>query len=195
MKMKLGKNKKLKEKKHLTPEEVEFKTETLKKEASSDEDFKKIIAFLVFVLIIGLCIGGLYFFNAKYVTKDSFQEESTTTTTEVSYNKNLINVSDIFGMDSKKDYNVLLYDKKDKMQEEFYKSVAARTYGDTPLYTVDLSLASNKAYYDPNGEENTKPTKVEEIKITRPTLIKFKKGKVVGYYTSQEDILKETKIK
>ncbi len=193
--MKLGKNRKLKEKKHLIPEEVEFKTETLKKEASSDEDFKKIIAFLVFIIIIGLCIGGLYFFNAKYVTKDSFQEESTTTTTEVSYNKNLINVSDIFGMDSKKDYNVLLYDKKDKMQNEFYQSVSSRTYGDTPLYTVDLSLASNKAYYDPNGEENTKPTKVEEIKITRPTLIKFKKGKVAGYFTSQEDILKETKIK
>ena len=193
--MKLGKNRKLKEKKHLTPEEVEFKTETLRKEESADEDFKKIIAFLVFILIIGLCVGGLYFFNAKYVTKDSFQEESTTTTTEVSYNRNLINVSDIFGMDSKKDYNVLLYDKKDKMQEEFYKSVASRTYGDTPLYTVDLSLASNKAYYDPKGEENTKPTKTEEIKITRPTLIKFKKGKVVGYITSQEEILKETKIK
>ena len=189
----IKKNRKLKEKKPIDPSEMKFETTVMKKETNVDEDYKKIVVFLVFIIIIGLAIGGLYVFNAKYVTKDNFQEEETTTTTTVAFSKYNINVNDVFKIDSK-EYNVLFYDKKDDIQNQFYSSVSSRTYGDIPLYTVDMSIASNKPYYNKDGKENTNPSKYDEIVITRPTLIKFKKGKVVGYITSQEDILKTTKI-
>ena len=62
-----------------------FYSKEIKRNKQMNDDYKKFLAFIIVsVVVLGL-LGVLYLLNGKYVTKDLFQDDSKTTTTEVSY--------------------------------------------------------------------------------------------------------------
>lgn len=168
----------------------QFKTKEIKKNNNMNEDYQKVLTFFVVLAIIAVLIGLLFYFNGRFVTKDHFQEEEKTTTTEVKFNTALLTVDTMFNV-SKKDYMVLLYDPT--ATGGFLYSGLANNYDDEkkmPLYSVDMKDAMNRKYYNKDGKENTKPKKPADVMITRPTLIVFKKG-VVSSYITDTDIIVE----
>jgi hypothetical protein len=182
-----------KKEKETNKKEVVFITQELKQKSTANEEYAKVKGFIFFVVIILVCVGLLAYINGNFVTKDYNEEETTTTTTTVAYDSSLITMNKLFSVD-KKYYYVLFYDGSSKAEKDFVKEFSSSYKNEnTPLYKVDMSNKMNSDYYDVNGEENTTPTSLEEIKITRTTLIKITKGKVVSYVTDKYEIAKTLK--
>lgn len=167
-----------------------FQSKEIKRNKSINEDYKKVIGFLVVLVIIFLLLGLVYFLNGKFVTKDHFQDSSATTTSP-KFDSSVILLDDMLKQ-GKSEYMVMIYDTKDENQDILYADLVAG-YDDelVSLYTVDLSSAMNKKYYNKEGKENTKPTKISDIVITKPTLIVVKKGKISSYITDYDKISKK----
>ena len=163
-----------------------FISKEIKKQTYRNEDYQKVISFFIILAIVVLFVGALYFLNGKYVTKDAFQE--TTTTTEVTYNESLITVNKMFNM-NEDSYMVMAFDTKDNTSSSLYSSLVNYYTGSNKVYKLDLSDGQNKQYYNKEGKENTNPTKASEVVITRPTLMIFKSGKVVSYITDRDEIV------
>ncbi len=168
--------------------EVVFITKELKQSRMSNEEYDKIKAFAFLIIIIGIFAGVLYLINGNLVTKDLKEEENTTTTTEVEYDEKLLTADSVFKVKDKT-YYVLFYDETDEDEKTFAEEFINKYSGSkTPLYKVNLGDLMNKKYYDKNGTENIKPTSKDDLLITRTTLIKFKKNKVVSYITDKNEI-------
>ena len=170
--------------------EIQFISTKMKKQTYKNEDVKLFTSAIVIMIVMALLIGGLFYINGKYVTKDEFQTTTTTTTTEPSYDKTIILADEAF---SKKDklYYVMFYDSKETDYGKMYANLVNYYNGDAVVYSVDMSSAMNKKYYNPEGTANTNPTKPEELVITGPTLIVFKKNKVTSYLTDKNEIIKK----
>ena len=161
-----------------------FETKELKN-TTVDHDNSAVVTFIIALIVIGVLVGGLYFVNAKYVTKDKYQDETTTTTTEPSYDATVILGDDALSQ-SDKEYMVLFFDKKSK-EGSYYASLASGYKKDTKLYSVDLSNKMNAEYVS-NSEVkyDIMPTTLDglkKVKTSSPTLIKVKKGKIVDFIT------------
>lgn len=169
--------------------EIKFQTREIKKRRNINDDYKVVIAFLVVLVIIAGLVALLFYFNGKFVSKDLFQKSSTTTTT-AKYDETLLTIDSMFKV-TDKEYYVLLFDSKE--ETSFLYSNLKTSYEDenVGLYMVDLGSKMNKKYYDPSGKENTSPKKASEVLIVRPTLIKFKNGKITSYITEKEEIVKK----
>ena len=168
-----------------------FYSKEIKRNKTMNEDVQRVITFIVVLVIVLGLLGGLYFLNGKYVTKDLFQGDVTTTTTEVSYDPTLLTVSRLFDVKSD-EYYVMMYDHSDKVKATLYDSLVLNFKEvDISLYTVDMSNAMNNKYYDVDGKENKAPTKSEEVMVTRPTLVHIKKGKVVEYITEDSKMVEK----
>lgn len=170
--------------------EVVFITQELKQSKISNEEFAKVKAFIILVVIIGIFAGALFVVNGNLVTKDLKEEETTTTSSEVQYDSKLLTASSVFNV-SDKNYYVLFYDATNADEKTFAEEFINKYSDDkTPLYKVNLGDLMNKKYYDTNGTENIKPTSKDDLLITRTTLIKFKKNKVVSFITDKNEIAK-----
>jgi hypothetical protein len=184
---KKDKKKEIKEVKN-EKKEVVFITKELKQSRMSNEEYDKIKAFVFLIIIIGVFAGVLFFINGNLVTKDLKEDETTTTTTEVEYDETLLTADSVFNVKDKT-YFVLFYDESDEDEKSFAEEFINKYKGSkTPLYKVNLGDLMNKKYYDKNGTENIKPTSKDDLLITRTTLIKFKKNKVVSYITDKNEI-------
>ena len=85
----------------------------------------------------------------------------------------------------------MAYDASDELRGFLYSNLVVNFKEvDIPLYSIDLSNAMNKKYYNTKGEENTKPTKYEEVMFTRPTLVHVKNGKVFAYVTDLDEMVR-----
>ena len=167
-----------------------FYSKEIKRNKNINEDVQKVITFFVVLIITLVLFGLLYFLNGKYVTKDLFQDETTTKTTEVSYDPTVITVSRLFDIKDS-EYYVMMYDASNELNGFLYENLVVGFKEDkVKLYSIDMSNAMNSKYYDEDGKENTKPTKSSEVMVTRPTLVLIKKGKVVEYITDQDTIIK-----
>lgn len=168
-----------------------FYSTQIKNISGNNEDYRKIISLLVILLIITALIAFLFYFNGKFVSKDKFQDGNTTTTSEVVYDHKNILASQIFNR-SDKEYYVLLYDKTDENDNALYGNLASSFNKENiKLYTVNMSLKPNSKYYNEEGKDNEGATKVEELSITKPTLIIIKDGKVEDYITDKDEIVKK----
>ena len=172
--------------------EVVFITKELKRKETDSEEFVKIKAFFIILLIILVLLGLLAFLNGNFVTKDysNVTYMDATTTTAVSYDSSLLTVDRVFNV-TDKSYLVLFYNSKDAAEKEYVDNLV-RKYDDskTKLYKVDMSDPMNKAYYNESGVENTSPASSKDIVITRTTLMTIKKKKVVKYQTDKAEIAK-----
>lgn len=166
-----------------------FQSKPIKINGGLNDDYKKVISFFIVLVIILGAVFLLYFFNGQYVTKDL--KDKPTTTTTVKFDKSLITIGDIFKQ-GKGEYMVLLYDKSNNVETVLYNGlVYSYDNKKVELYTVDLSSPMNKKYYNKDGKENTKPSKVSDIVITKPTLIIINKGKVTSYITDKDKIVEK----
>ncbi|MBQ7239811.1 MAG: hypothetical protein IJS56_00035 [Bacilli bacterium] len=171
--------------------EVVFITKELKQSKISNEEYDKVKGFVFLVIIIGIFVGILFLVNGNLVTKDLKEDETTTTTTEVEYDSSLLTADSVFNVKDK-NYYVLFVDETIKDEKEFAEEFISKFKGEeTPIYKVNLGDLINKKYYDKNGTENIKPTSKDDLLLTRTTLIKFKKNKVVSFITDKNEIGKE----
>ena len=171
--------------------EVVFITKELKQSKISNEEYDKVKGFVFLVIIIGIFVGILFLVNGNLVTKDLKEDETTTTTTEVEYDSSLLTADSVFNVKDK-NYYVLFVDETINDEKEFAEEFISKFKGEkTPIYKVNLGDLINKKYYDKNGTENIKPTSKDDLLLTRTTLIKFKKNKVVSFITDKNEIGKE----
>lgn len=162
-----------------------FETKEIKKSKYMNDDVKKVISFLVVLLIVALFIGLLFFINGKYVTKDEFQDS---TTNAVSINTKLITLDDILKSENS-EYYVLAYNAEDTKTASIYSSLVSSTKSD--VFYVNLDETINKNHYDVAGEEKVNVKDVKDLMLTKPTLIKVKNKKIVSYTTNIDEIIKE----
>lgn len=168
--------------------EIKFETKQLKN-TTVDHDNSAVVTFIVALIVIAVLVGGLYYVNARFVTKDKYQgDETTTTTKEVSYDPTII-VADDALKQSETEYMVVFYDKS-KDDASYISSLISGYKGDSKIYSVELNNKMNSEYYAKDGNVNdVLPTSIEELKknkVSNPTLIKVKKGKIT-------EIVRDTK--
>ena len=150
------------------PKEIKFYTEELKKSKTINEDTIKIITFLIILVIVLGLFFGLFYLNGKFVTKDKYQDNNTTTTTEAIYDETKVTVSTMYNL-SNDTYYVLAYEN-------------------IKLYTLDLTNAMNKKYYNKDKAENITTNNKADINFTKHTLLVFKNGKIIEAITNKDDI-------
>ena len=168
--------------------EIKFETKQLKN-TTVDHDNSAVTTFIIALIVIAVLVGGLYYVNAKYVTKDKYQDDNTTTTTtEPSYDATVILADDALKQ-KETEYMVVFVDKS-KDDSNYITSLISGYKGDSKIYTVDLSNKMNSEYYAKDGNVNdVLSTSIEELKknkVSNPTLIKVKKGKIT-------EIVRDTK--
>ena len=174
---------------------IVFYTEEIKKNKTINEDTIKIISFIIILIIVLGLFGGLFLLNKKYISKDDDPNKTTTTTTTtkaVTYNANQTIVNNMFSIDKKATYYVLAYDPTDELNgNNLYSAAKSANIKDTKVYTLDLTNAMNKQYYNKDKDENKMPTKASEVNFKTNTLLVFKKGKVTEFITDKEEIIKK----
>lgn len=171
-------------------EKRQFESVELKQSKFENEDYQKVKAFFIILVIVLVLIGLLFFLNGRFVTKDRFQEQETTTTTEPSFDETLTTIDGMFKI-KKDEYMVMVYDSSDKENSILYSNLVLSYKGTKTVYAVDLSNKMNSKYYNPDKEENKKPTKPSEVSIAGPRLIIMKNGAVTEYIEDVDTIVKK----
>lgn len=163
------------------------------------EEQQEIMKFIILIVIIAVCVGGIYLFTKVFVTKDINKNENATeevVTGAINYNVTII------GSLLDRPYNeyyVMAYNSKDVVSMKYqaiYSAYMSKEEKDlTKLYYVDLSNIMNEQYVASEDQEtNPNAEKIEELKLGEFTLMKIKKGKIVKYIEDIEEIKKELKI-
>lgn len=166
--------------------ELNFTTKEIKKSKQWNDDSKKALSFLVVLAVVSVLIAGLFFLNAKFVSKDYFQEDVTTTTKAAEYDDTLLTVDTMLSKDG--EYYVLAYDSKDKYTSFVYSSLVSSYKNDKiKLYSIDLSLKMNSMYYDTKKDVVVKEN---EYNFNGATLITIKNKKIVKSITDRDEIVK-----
>lgn len=178
-----------------TRETNQFHTKEIKKKTYMNDDYKMAISFIAVLFIVLALIGLLFFFNGKFVTKDEFQGDKTTTTTEPSYDDTVILVNSILSISNNK-YYVLAYDFNNTAQNSIYTSlVNSYSNSDTKLYSVNLGISFNSKYYNKDKDENVLVSNYKDFNFTRPILLVVNKNKVESVITDNEKITNVLKNK
>lgn len=154
--------------------------------SSFDGNVKQI--FIV-ILVIAVVLVVFYFLTVYILSKDTSTSEfinSKPEEADIQYQEILAGNS--FDIDED-NYYVLYYDMSDENLKSFYTNMIT-TYEEIdthlPIYTVDMSSTFNKKYV--SDEANYDVSKVEDLKISGPTLIEFDSSKVVEYVEGKDDI-------
>lgn len=172
------------EKKKQDVKKKAIKTERVNKvkfETAEQQELKK---FLVVILVVVLCVGGIYLFTRAFITKDLFKKdeprEEVVTPGEVDYEKAVMGT--IFNGEYD-DYYVAIYNTVEgDYVSDMYVLVYDYTEKDNHkhMYTVDLSNeVFNGSYYDPENV-NTNAKTLEELKVGDATLLRIQKNKKTG---------------
>ena len=170
------------------PKEIKFYTEEIKKSKTINEDTVKIITFIIILVIVLGLFFGLFYLNGKFVTKDKYQDNNTTTTTEAIYDETKVTVSTMYNL-SNDTYYVLAYDESDTINGSFYDNLSLTFNNENiKLYTLDLTNAMNKKYYNKDKAENITSNNKTDINFTTHTLLIFKNGKISEAITNKDDI-------
>lgn len=163
----------------------------IKFETSTQTEVK---SFLIVVLVVILCVGGIYLITKLFVNKDSSKEAEEPAAVETTVNYDVAIVGNI--MNRPYDiYYVAVYSSEGDYSSDMntlvvsYSNLAKHHH----IYTVDLANSLNKDYYDPENE-NVKAKGVDDFKFGDLTLIKIEKGKVTKYITDYTKMESELKI-
>ena len=170
---------------------IEFYTEELKKSKTINEDTIKAITFIIVLVIVVGLLSLLFFLNGKYVSKDKYQDATTTTTTEPIYDDTQVTVNTMFNI-SNDTYYVLAYDAKDEINGSYLSNLSSSFQDEKiKLYTLDLSNAMNNKFYNKDKETVVKSKK--ETNFKSYALVIFNKGKVSQVITDKEEIVNKLK--
>lgn len=143
----------------------------------------KLVGFIVILLFV------IYYVLAVFVTKeinvsgnkgDDVASEETTNNSGVS---NKILATNIFEQ-SEEEYYVYFYDFSD---ENNVVASAVSGISSDILYRVDTGSSLNAKYVVEEGS-NRDVTKVEDLKVVAPTVIKIQGDEIVEYYEGSAEI-------
>lgn len=148
----------------------------------------KIIVAVGFILFL-----ALFYLLAVHITNKNANSTSSNTKDNATTSSDYSEI--LFGSTfnrSESEYLVLYYDMSDS---DLYSTLnsAITDYStkeeSLTIYTVDMSNMYNKTYVT-DGETNSAPRNIDELRINGPTLIKISNG-VVGGYIEGTDSIKE----
>lgn len=183
----------MKKKQHKQTER--FVSTEIKQNKMNNEDYQKIKTFFIVLVIVIALLGLLFYFNGKVITKDILKEQSTTQTTEPTFDDDLILADDVFNKKDK-EYMVLIYDSGNKEDGMLYDGLFNGYSGKSVLYGVDLKNKMNKSHYNENLEnEITKPKNAQELVVSGPRLLTIKDGVVIEYINDANTIVEKLKAK
>lgn len=162
---------------------------------TSEQD--EMIKFVVVILVVLLCVGGIYLFTRAFVTKDLFTDDTSNSEVvqEGTVNYDVAIMGQLLNRPYKQ-YYAVIYDSTGDYASDMYTLVASYTKLEEHkhIYTIDLSNELNKAYYDAENV-NKKATSVSEMKVGDITLVKVKNGKIEKYIVDYAKMQKELGIK
>ena len=158
------------------------------------EETNELKKFLIVIVVVLLCVGGIYLVTRAFVTKDLFKDEEPTTeeVTPVVPNYDIAIMGTMLNR-PEDTYYVVIYNT---VEGDYVADMSAlvSSYnakeGHKHIYTVDLSDYMNQSYYDPENV-NVKAKTLEEVKVGDITLIKVKKGKIDKYIVDLAKMKKE----
>lgn len=166
----------------------QFESQEIKQSKFENEDYQKVKAFFILLIIVLALIGLLFFINGRFVSKDRFQENESTTTTEPSFDETVITVDRMFKI-NKDEYLVMVYDSNDKETSVLYSNLVLSYKGSKTLYSIDLNDKMNSKYYNKDKEENKNPTSPSEASFAGPRLLVMSNGKVIEYLDDRDAIV------
>ena len=162
---------------------------------TSEQD--EMIKFVIVILVVLLCVGGIYLFTRAFVTKDLFKDDTNTAETvkEGKVNYDVAIMGQLLNRPYKQ-YYAVIYDSTGDYAYDMQSLVNNYTKlkEHKHVYTIDLSNELNKTYYDAENV-NTKAKKVSEMKVGDITLIKVKNGKIEKYIVDYAKMEKELGLK
>lgn len=158
------------------------------------EETNELKKFLIVIVVVLLCVGGIYLVTRAFVTKDLFKDEEPTTeeVTPVVPNYDIAIMGTMLNR-PEDTYYVVIYNT---VEGDYVADMSAlvSSYnakeGHKHIYTVDLSDYMNQSYYDPENV-NVKAKTLEEVKVGDITLIKVRKGKIDKYIVDLAKMKKE----
>ena len=155
-----------------------------KYKSDTEIEVYRFIKILIGVIIV---VAGAYFI-ANAIDKKNESTKETATEVEISSTK--IIVGSILNRPYD-NYYVLAYKSQDNESVVYETLLSMYLSKEKALkvYVVDLDNGLNKGYYSEKG--NPKATKIDDLKISSPTLIKVSKKKIAKYVEGQESIKKE----
>lgn len=158
---------------------------------TSEQD--EMIKFIIVILVVLLCVGGIYLFTRAFVTKDLFKEENKTSEVvqEGTVNYDVAIMGQLLNRPYS-EYYVIIYDAGGEYMYDMSSLVSSYNALEKHkhIYTIDLGNELNASYYSPE-EVNTKAKSLEEIKLGDTTLIKVKDGKINKYIVDYEKMKSE----
>ena len=167
------------------------KTKRIKNMGYASEDTNDVKRFIIILAIVIVFVVAAYFFTRIFVTKDLLHEDTKEVTSgAINYNNTLI--GNMFNKTSE-EYFVMLVDTKEN-RSVFYLGLMnnyVKKEGALPIYLADLSNALNTRFI---ADEANITENLDEFKVSGPTLVKIKNGKVSKYYTTDDDILNNLKV-
>ena len=155
-----------------------------KYKSDTEMEVYRFIKILIGVIIVVL---GAYFIANKI---DSKNKGSAKQSNEVEISSTKIIVGSILNRPYNT-YYVLAYKSKDNSSVVYETLLSMYQSKEKALkvYVVDLDNRLNENYYSEEG--NPKATKIQDLKISSPTLIKVTDKKISKYVEGQESIKKE----
>ena len=151
--------------------------------------------FIIVIIVVLLCVVGIYFLTRIFVTKDLFTYETPKQedTLPVEVNYDIAIVGQIMNRPYD-EYYVAIYDSTGKNNYDMATIVSSyKAKKKLHIYRVDLNEYLNKNYYQPD-DVNTKATGVEDFRFGDVTLLRIKNGKITKYIDVIEDIKKELDV-
>ncbi|NLA32323.1 MAG: hypothetical protein GX864_00020 [Mollicutes bacterium] len=150
-----------------------------------DEETEMGTRTLVFTFVAMILLSLFIYFLTDVMKK---KEASKKQEEIVEIDNNKILLGNLFNQ-SDKEYYVLVYDYKDKFIEFF--DDLKNQYHDprVKLYESDLKDGLNRRYIA--EESNPKATSLDDLKISKETLIKISEGKIVKFLEGPENIRPE----
>ena len=162
---------------------------------TSEQD--EMIKFVIVILVVLLCVGGVYIFTRAFITKDLFKDETKTNEVvkEGTVNYDVAIMGQLLNRPYKQ-YYAVIYDSTGEYAYDMATLVSSYTKlkEHKHVYTIDLANELNKAYYDVENV-SAKATKVSEMKVGDITLVKVKNGKIEKYIVDYAKMQKELGVK
>lgn len=181
-------------KKQQKRQKEKFVSTEIKQNKMANEDYQKIRAFAIVLVIVLALVGLLFLFNGKVVTKD-LDDNKTTTTTEPSYDESIILGDEIFNKGDK-EYMVLFFDSNNKENGFLFSGLLNGYRGTKKVYGVDKANKMNASHFKETSEnENEKPTKASEVVVGGPRLLVIKDKKVSEYISDTNTIVEKLRAK
>lgn len=149
-----------------------------------DDNLTKIIIILGIVLAMFVTIYiGTALVRGEWKSKDEEEKKEVTIQTEEILAGSTFKITD-------KEYIVLYYSFKGNdagLFDMLYSGYS--TSSSVKIYKVNLDSGFNKKYVS-DKNVNSKPSKISDLKVKDPTLIRIKDKKVVKFISSKSEIQK-----